>query len=271
MSLMDSLFSTFRPQPAAQSGAQNLQGNQNPTNNPARNDNPSATENSPGTAPNGVVPKQDSDSNAQGTKSPLEKFEKLWENEVSKEGNTENQNSGPTPQQMMEAAAKVDFSRVIDQENLQKVLAGGEGAAQALVAILNKQAQTVYGQSTVVAQKLVEKAVEDAQAKFASQIPDFVRRQVATDSLSSENPNFRHPAVQPVVGMVQAQLAQKFPNATASEIRDMAKEFLKEAAGVFNPSSDSNSSSDKGSSGSSGKKKTATEDWDTWFSTQSNS
>jgi hypothetical protein len=54
-----------------------------------------------------------------------------------------------------------------------------------------------------------------------------VKRQRVADDLIKDNPAFKDPAVAPVVGLIQNQLAEKFPQATADEISAMARNISK--------------------------------------------
>lgn len=201
------------------------------TNNLQTNPVPQGTQQTQQTDANGVIPVQKDEP----AKSPLEIHKDLWETApVDK--------NAPTPTspeevhaKMLEAAGKVDFSRVINPEDLAKITAGGEEATQALVRVLNKTVQTAYGQSTVVAKKLVDQAVEQAEARFQSQVPTLVKRQNAQESLFAENPAFSNPVVAPIITALQTQLAEKHPKATAAELNKLAKELLVESAGIFNP------------------------------------
>lgn len=226
MSLMDKIFGTRTQNiPTPQPGVTN-----NLQNNPA----PTPPQNSAQTAPNGTVP---AGANEPPAKSPEDKFEKLWETPATdpnapKDGTGE---STLTPEKMLEAAGKIDFTRVLDQESLKKIAAGGDEAVAAMAALLNKTAQTVYGQSTVVAQKLIETQVAKAREEFNASLPGLVKKQTMQENLMNENPAFKKPSVAPVVTAIQNQLATKFPNATAAELNSMAKEYLKAAAEDFNP------------------------------------
>jgi hypothetical protein len=226
------------------------------TNNLATNPPPVPPQSSGQTAPNGVVPA--GSQNAPDNKSPEDKFEKLWETtppDPNKPPGDDSQNN-LTPEKMLEAAGKVDFKRVLDPESLRKISAGGDEAVAALADLLNKTAQTVYGQSTVVAQKLIETQVQKARDDFAAQLPGLVKKQNMQDTLLTENPAFKKPSVAPVVTAIQNQLAEKYPRATASELNQMAKDFLKQAAEDFNPTPK--------------KEPTAAErgvDWDSWVET----
>lgn len=247
MSIFQNIFGAAKPAAPAQV-----------TNNPAQNPPPQTTQQSAGTAPNGVVPQG---SNEPPPQSPVAKFEKLWETTPPSDKDPQQVPQEITPAQMLEAASKVDFSKSINHEDLQKIVAGGESAVPALVNILNSQAKTIYGQSVVVSKHLIDQAVEQAQVKFAEQVPSLVRNHSVRDNLSND-PAFNNPAVKGMVDLVQSQLQQKFPTASASQIAAMAKEYFKGAADVFN-----GGSSNPAASGSGGKKSDPSDvNWDEWFS-----
>ena len=227
MSFMDKIFGARTQNvPVPQPGVTN-----NLQNNPA----PPAPHSSQQTAPNGAVPPDGNKAGDNG--SPEDKFAKLWETPAT-DPNTPppgTDQNALTPEKMLEAAGKVDFKRVLDQDSLRKIAAGGEEAVAAMAELLNKTAQTVYGQSTVVAQKLIEQQVSKAREQFTAELPGLVKKQTMQDSFLTENPAFKKPSVAPVVTAIQNQLAAKYPNATASELNAMAKDYLKAAAEDFNP------------------------------------
>jgi hypothetical protein len=200
------------------------------TNNPNNNPPPQGTQQSAQTAPNGVVP-------TDGDKGPLGKYENLWQPPTKEEQEATSQqtpaNIGVDPAKLLEAAGKVDFTKVLNQEALAKVAAGGEGAVAALVEIMQKSNQTVYGQSMVAANRMVEEAVKVAEQRFAAQVPQLVKKQAASETLFSENPAFQNPAIQPIVAALQSQLQEKYPKATTKELNNMAKEMLEGSAKLF--------------------------------------
>ncbi len=253
MSFMDKIFGQKQQQPQPAPAPQSQV-----TNNPNQNPAPPQASGTPTTSPNGVVPP---DGNKGPNESPLEQFKDLWKNDPVDPNKQSNEPANPTPQQLLEAASKVDFSRVIDQENLKKVAAGGEEAVGALVALLNKSSQAVYGQTAVVSQKLIEKAVEQAEARFQERLPGLVKKHTARDSLVTENPAFNDPAVSTVVEAVQDRLAVKFPNATASEIKKMAQDYFSGAATKLSPQKSEPTKKDSSSN---------EPDWTEWFNTPTN-
>jgi hypothetical protein len=225
----------------------------NPNNNPA----PQPPHSSGVTDPNGVVPPNGADPNA--PQSPLAEFKDLWQTTPTDPNAPKNQNQGVSAEKLMEAASKVDFTKVLDQESLAKIAAGGQDAVQAMASLLNKTAQQVYGQSMVVTSKIVEQAVNQAKTDFAAQVPNLVKQQSVNDSLFTKNPAFNNPAVAPVVQAIQAQLAEKYPKATSAELTDMAQKVLTGAAEIFSPPPKNSGSSGSGS-------KSKEEDWSEYLS-----
>lgn len=229
MSIMEKIFGV-RPTPVVvqQPGI---------TNNLQTNPVPQGTQQSQTTAPNGVVPKNNESASGNQTeqKSPLETHSKLWEPVKVEEPKEKQPTQEELHAKMMEAANKVDFSKVVDAESLKKIVSGGEDAAQALVGLLNKTAQTVYGQSAVTTQKLVDRAVAEAEQRFAEKVPALVKNQSAKDSLFTEHPAFANPVTRPVVEAIQNQLSVQYPKATPQELNKMAKEILEGTAAIFAP------------------------------------
>lgn len=183
------------------------------------------TQQTPQTSPNGVIPQE----------SPLEKFSKVWEPTPVDPNAPPPGSGGVTAEQLMEAAGKVDFAKVIDPAALQAIAAGGEGATQAFVSSMQKMSQAVYGHSAYATTKIVEQAVSQAEDRFAAKLPGLINSQSSKNELLQQNAAFNNPAVAPIVQMIHAQIATKYPNASSSEITAMAKEMMQGAALVFNP------------------------------------
>lgn len=217
MSIMNMLFGTKQaaPQPDV-------------TNNPANNPPPKDP------VVEGATPPEDK-SKTQEDQSPLKQFEGLWQPSKTDDSNKTTPEKPVTTETFMEAAGKVDFTKVLDNESLQKIQAGGDDAVKALVGLLNKTAQTVFGQSTAVAHKLAEQVAAQTRDELMAQIPNMIKKQTAGDSLLDENPAFKSPALAPVISALQQQFQEKFPTASAKEINKMTQEYLQGAANVINP------------------------------------
>jgi hypothetical protein len=248
-SVMHKIFGAPTPAPAPAQPA--------PTNNLQTNPPPQGTHSSQNVAPNGTIP-ANPDGTPQG--SPDDKFAKLWETTPTDPNKQTQEPQGLTPEQMLQAAAKVDFAKVIDKETLAKITAGGEDAAVALLQALNKVSQQTYAQTVLVTDKLITAQVQKAQDDFASKVPDLVKRQRVQDDLIKDNPAFKDPAVSPVVGLIQNQLAEKFPQATADELRVMAIEYFQGAANKLSPPKKTGKASEP--------KENQEDDWEDWLTKQ---
>jgi len=228
MSIFSTLFGGGNTQPAAQPAAQPQNtGAGQPGNIPQQASQTPASSN--GTAPNGVVPAGTPEAGS-GTAAPLDQFKDIWQPSDNKNENQPLINVDP--KSLAEAAKKTDFTKMISPEQLSAIGQGGEAAVQAFAQAMNQVAQGVYAQSAFATTKIVESAVNKAREQFQAEIPAHVKRLTVSESLQSENPAFSHPAASPILGAIQAQLAQKHPNASSSELTGMAKQYLEQFANV---------------------------------------
>ena len=133
----------------------------------------------------------------------------------------------------MEAAGKIDFSKVISQDDMAAITAGGEDAVKAFASAMNKMSQSVYAQSAYASTKLIERAIADAKSGFMKDLPTHIKRQNMSDSLLTENPAFRNPAVKPIISVLQSQIATKYPDATSTEVNQMVNNYLKDLGSAF--------------------------------------
>jgi hypothetical protein len=231
MSIFASLFGSTPAapaQPAAPAPATNGAGQPgNIPANPAQV--PAAT---PGTAPNGVVPAGTPEPAPAANASPLDQFSELWQ-----------PNANPTEQQplinvdpkaLAEAARKTDFTKMIAPEHLQAISQGGEAAVQAFAQAMNQVGQGVYAQAAFASTKITEQAIAKAMERFQNEIPAHVKRLNVSESLRSENPALSHPAAAPLLGALEQTLSMKHPNASSSELTQMAKQYLSAFAGAAN-------------------------------------
>jgi len=205
---------------------------------------------SPNTAPNGTVPTPNIVNDK--PKNPLDEFKTVWDTPKDKDGKEIPPISTEVfpsidPKQLMEAAGKVDFSKVIKPEQLEAVKAGGEGAAKALAEIINASSQQVYAQSAYATTEIVKEAVKKIIESQDKALAEKLRGLNLSESLQKENPVFSHPAATPILEGIQNQLALKNPNASTEELKQLAKGFLEAFASSFAPKQEETSKGNKGS------------------------
>lgn len=229
-----SFFDIFKPAtPAAPESNQQQQQPADETNNQQQNNQQQTNNN-----------QQQQGAQPNPSEAPLDSFKDLWETPENS-GNENNQTlfGEVDPKKIFEAAKTANFSSLISQDNLQAIEQGGEAARKAFQESLNSVAQAVFAQSTLATTKIVEQAVAKATAKYEAGLPEAVKRHMASDSLLTENPALSNPAAAPIIAALQSQLAVKFPKATASELKEMAKNFLGNFANAVTPGTKENNAS----------------------------
>lgn len=187
-----------------------------------------------GTDPNGVVPAGTANVAAA---SPLDAFSELWKNDPNA-ANPDAPYFAPDFASIQKAASAQDFSGAITAEDLQGIAQGGEAAVKAFASAMNRISQDVYARSAYAATKIAESGLTRAESRIKGSVPEIIRRSTVSESLRSENPAFSHPAAQPMIGAIQQQMATKYPNASAAELRTMATDYLTNFASLVNPPKD---------------------------------
>ena len=218
--------------PAAPTGQQSAPAN--PGNIPQNAPNTGVA--SPNAAPNGALPGNEN-TNPKPDATPLGEFSDIWNN-APVDPNAPKSNgifNNVDPKKFMEAAGKIDFTKVITPEQLQAISTGGEGAVQAFASALNSVAQTTYAQSAFAATKITEQAMARAKENLLAELPQHIKKQTVSENLRAENPVFQNPAVQPIISALEAQLTVKFPQASAGEITTMAKRYVEALGTSFAP------------------------------------
>lgn len=197
---------------------------------------PAPTANEGPTDPNTVQPTVPAPATPEPTKAPLDEFKALWETDP-KSGETKPQSlfEGLDPQKVFESASKANFASAITPEMQAAIQAGGDGAQVAFSQAINAATQAAFAQSTIVAQKLIEQAINKTNADNMAALPNLVKQHTAMDSLHTKNPALSNPAAAPIIKAIQAQLAVKHPDATASQLEAMATDYLDNFAEVVKP------------------------------------
>lgn len=167
--------------------------------------------------------------------SPLDNYKDLWDN-FGKQGDDGAMLTFDRDK-LGEIANKMNFANSINDEQLQSINAGGEQATKAMLEIMNTIARNAYMNSTETTTHLLNNALKNSKEDIFSKLPEHIKRMNVSDSLTKENPMFNNPAVKPILSALETQLTAKYPNASADEITNHAKQYLSSLAGVFNPES----------------------------------
>ncbi len=193
------------------------------------------TSSSPATAPNGMVPSGASQ-DPPAPVSPFDAFKDVWQSPTTSPADPQAPMFGSVdPQKLMESAGKVDFAKAVTPEMLAAVTAGGDGAAAAFAAAMNKVAQTVYAQSAFATTKIVDQALAKAQEGYDARLPSMVKKFSVNENLQASNPHLSNPALAPLVSALSEQLVRKNPNATSAEIQTQVGDYFAAIGTSFAP------------------------------------
>lgn len=169
-------------------------------------------------------------------KSPLDEFTNLWDTKpVDPNAPAPVEAPELNAESVQTAVAKADFSSAITPETLAAISAGGDDAQTAFATAMNVVAQKVMTQAIMVNDKLTKQAIAKASKAYEDSLPEMLRASAAADHLKTSNPLFSNPAVKPVIEATQAQLLQKFPNATHAEITKMTQDYIIAMGESFTP------------------------------------
>ncbi len=175
------------------------------------------------TAPNGAIPATADTANT--PVSPLDPFKDLWKDDPTVKPAAEplfNLNH----EALMKAARTQDFRGSATKEQLAAIVKGGPEAMESLLNILNTTGQDIYARSAGATTKLIEAALAKNNPQLEAKFGNQIRSQNVSEGLRTENPALSHPAVQPMISAMESKMLEKFPNATAAEIRGMAMQYV---------------------------------------------
>jgi hypothetical protein len=158
---------------------------------------------------------------------------------------------------LMEAAGKLDFTKLVKPEQLQAISRGGDEAAQAFLQAINAVGQAGFANALSANVKLIEQALERKEAEFEARIPGAIKSFNIESSLSSD-PILKHPAARPVVGAIAKAMSAKNPDATPAELQESALNLLREIAGEGKETKAASQQQQQ-------REKAGNFDWDNWI------
>jgi len=190
------------------------------------------------------------------SQSLLEQHKDLWQ-----PATTEQQEEQPLfavdQSKLMEAAGKLDFTKLVKPEQLQAISRGGDEAAQAFLQAINAVGQAGFANALSANVKLIEQALERKEAEFEARIPGAIKSFNIESSLSSD-PILKHPAARPVVGAIAKAMSAKNPDATPAELQESALNLLREIAGEGKETKAASQQQQQ-------REKAGNFDWDNWI------
>lgn len=155
-------------------------------------------------------------------KSPMEKFEKLWDVDPQAKAPTSlTPNLNIDPAKLLEMAKGVDFTKSISPDLLAKTRSSNADEAQsALLQVINQVGQFSYAQAIDSNSRVTEAAIKKhAETLVQEHLPRMLR-EAAVQGGRGENPIYSDPTFAPIVASIEQQVTSKFPTATPAEIKE---------------------------------------------------
>lgn len=130
---------------------------------------------------------------------------------------------GTDPNKITQAAAKMDMTRGISPEMIQKAMSGQD--PQAFMAVMNQVAQNTLATATQITTATTEHAHRANNQRMLQALPDRIK-QTQLDNIQSENPVLQHAAVQPMLKLARQQIKMNNPGMSAEAINRQAEAMM---------------------------------------------
>jgi|SRR6188768_562525 len=121
---------------------------------------------------------------------------------------------------------EIDFTKVISQDILTKINAGGPEATSALLTAMNAMLQESTKKSVLAASQLTEAGIKTSGQRMKDYIPSVVRDNQVSSALREDNPLMKDSRYAPMVEAVTIQMSRQFPNGTPSEIKEHTRKYF---------------------------------------------
>lgn len=197
-------------------------------------------------------------------------LQSLWENDPVDPNAPKDQDTGYLPKidpaQLQATIGKMDFTKGIKPEQLQAITAGGEGATQAVLQIVNQAGQQNALTMFSAASKMIEQALTTAESRFAARMPGQVRDTLASTNLSESNLAAKDPRFGHLVESVRNRISDKYPKLNAKQVEFYVNKHFADLRDTLTPKSKTKTPEEEEVVNDNLLKKgDPTADWQQWF------
>lgn len=217
-----SIMNIFKAAPATASKTEGQAGQ--PNNSPQAKEN--LSQNPPTTGADGKMPGTDPTG-----ENPLDAYKKMFDN-----ANSNTELTAPSfsidPKVLGEVSSRMDFTRGVNPETLQKATSGD---VNALMDIIKKVGQNVYRASLEHSTALTDSHLKTRGEFESKQLSAGVNKKLTETALSSA-PNYSHPVVKAELNRIASQIAAANPDASPTEVAQSAQKYLNDLYNALNPS-----------------------------------
>ncbi len=115
---------------------------------------------------------------------------------------------------------------------LAKIKTGGDEGVQAMLSLINDVGQQAYARAAFASTQIVDQGLGQYDRGNQSRLPDSIKKFTVSELNSQANPALKHPAVAPIVGLLEQQFQKSFPHATAAELTAHVQQYLQEVGNI---------------------------------------
>lgn len=204
------------------------------SNPPATKEN--LSDNNPSTGPDGKMPGTDPN-----TVNPLDTYNKMFDT-----ANNSSDIQAPTfkidPKVLTDVSSKMDFTKGISNEVLQKATTGD---VNALMDIIKTVGQNSYKAAIDHGTSLTDTFITQRGEYETKRVNEGVRSQLTSAELSHA-PNYSHPVVKAELNRIANQFSRANPDASPQEVAKAAQQYISDLQAALNPKSSTSTESNDG-------------------------
>ena len=162
---------------------------------------------------------------------PLDVYKKMFENAAQGQ-EMEAPKFSLDPKVVGDVSRKMDFTRGVNPEILQKATSGD---VNALLDIIKTVGQNSYRAALEHNTALTDTFINQRSDYESKKIDSGVKRQLTSSALSS-TPNYQHPVVKAELNRIASQFAAANPDSSPQEVAEAARKYIDDLQSALNPS-----------------------------------
>jgi len=175
---------------------------------------------------------QNANNPAKNSENPLDTYQKMFDN-AAKNSDIQAPSFAIDPAVLADVSSKMDFTKGINPELVQKANAGDSAA---IIEMIKATGQNAYRASLEHATKLTDTHLGQRSEFESKRLKDGVKTQLTQDALSS-NANFNHPVVKAELNRIAKSFAAspEYADASPQEIAKAAQTYMADLHAAMNP------------------------------------
>jgi hypothetical protein len=181
--------------------------------------------NPPSTGPDGKMPGTNP-----ADQNPLDAYSKMFDN-ASNNSEVQAPNFSLDPKVLNDVSRKMDFTRGVNPDTLQKATTGD---VNALMDIIKQVGQNSYRAAIEHGTALTDSHLKQRGDFESKKLERGVNKKL-TESALSTAPNYSHPVVKAELNRIASQIAAANPDASPQQVAQSAQQYLNDLYGALNP------------------------------------